>query len=101
MTRIDVRISSDLPESDEFPAEVRVESKGGRAWVERRDVPPGGSTRPLSTEAIVEKLRACAEGRLAPAAIDRIITLVDGLERLADVRERCEALEGTSELRPT
>jgi 2-methylcitrate dehydratase PrpD len=94
MTRIQIHVSADLPESDEFPAEVRVTTTDGRSWRERRDVPPGGSTRPLSDEAILAKLRSCAESRLSAAALDRVVRQVQDLDRLPDVRLLCEALEG-------
>ncbi len=94
MQRIHIEVSDALPASDEFPAEVRITSTDGRIRVERREVPPGGSLRPLSEADIVAKLRSCAESRLAPAAIDRVIELVRSLDSLQDVRELCETLEG-------
>jgi 2-methylcitrate dehydratase PrpD len=100
MQRIDIQISSELPESDEFPAEVRVTAADGRTWVERREVPPGGSARPLSEAAILAKFRSCAESRLEPAAIDRVIGIVRELEGLQDVRPLCETLEGRRQGNP-
>lgn len=65
---------------------------------ERRDVPPGGSTRPLSEEEVLAKLRRCAAAVLDGAAIARIIERVQRLERLARVESVCADLEGP---RPT
>ncbi|HSC96626.1 MAG TPA: hypothetical protein VLC73_16820 [Burkholderiales bacterium] len=95
---IDVRISHKLPDNNEFPAEVRLEFASGELLAERRDVPPGGSTRPLSEEEVLAKLRGCAAAVLDGAAIARIIESVQGLERLGRVESVCADLEGP---RPT
>ena len=60
----------------------------------RSDVPPGGSTRPLTDAELVGKLRDCAAGALAPAVIDEVIGLVQSLDTLPDVTALCNALEG-------
>ncbi|OGA80048.1 MAG: hypothetical protein A3G81_33675 [Betaproteobacteria bacterium RIFCSPLOWO2_12_FULL_65_14] len=92
--RIEVRISPDLPDNNEFPAEVRIELAGGEALAERREVPPGGSSRPLTEDQVLEKLRTCAAVALAPAAVERIIESVLRLEMLAQVESLCADLEG-------
>jgi 2-methylcitrate dehydratase PrpD len=91
--RIDVRTSTELPDNNEFPAEVRVEVEG-EVLVERRDVPPGGSSRPLTQEEVIAKLRTCAAVVLDTTAIDRIIDKVLKLENLVDVESLCTELEG-------
>ncbi len=96
MQRIDIEISETLPQSDEFPAEVRITSTDGSIRVERREVPPGGSLRPLSEADIVAKLRSCAESRLAPEAIEQVIRMVREIDRLPDLRALCETLEGVA-----
>jgi hypothetical protein len=62
--------------------------------VERRDVPQGGVTKPLTQAQIVAKLRTCAEVALQPPAVDHIIAQVEQLESLADVVSLCQAMEG-------
>jgi 2-methylcitrate dehydratase PrpD len=91
--RIDVQISKKLPDNGEFPAELRITTNAGEELAERRDVPPGGSTRPLSEADLIAKLRACAAERLEAPAIERVIELVRGLERLESVAPLCAALQ--------
>jgi 2-methylcitrate dehydratase PrpD len=91
--RIDVQISKKLPDNGEFPAELRITTTGGEELAERRDVPPGGSTRRLGDAEVIAKLRACAAERLEPATVERVIELVRGLERLESVAPLCEALQ--------
>jgi 2-methylcitrate dehydratase PrpD len=94
--RIDVQISGELPDNGEFPAEVHVRTGDGRTLVQRCEVPPGGSTRPMSYEQLVEKLRSCAADILEPAVVDQVIREVARLEHLREVRALCEMLEGPS-----
>lgn len=91
---IDVRTSLDLPDNNEFPAEVRIELAGGEVLAERREVPPGGSSRPLTRDEVLAKLRSCAAVALEPPAIERIIEKVLRLERLEEVESLCAGLEG-------
>lgn len=95
MPRIAIRIGEDLPDSDEFPAEVRIVTTAGLHDAERRDVPSGGSTRPLTEEELRGKFRDCAravfgDDALVDDAADRILAV----DRLEHVRELCEPLEG-------
>lgn len=91
---IDVRTSAELPDNNEFPAEVRIELAGGEVLVERRDVPPGGSSRPLTQDEVLAKLRTCAAVAFEPPATERIIDKVQRLERLEEVESLCADLEG-------
>ncbi|HEV2038379.1 MAG TPA: hypothetical protein VGQ96_07220, partial [Candidatus Eremiobacteraceae bacterium] len=94
VARIDVQISGDLPDNGEFPAEVHVRTRDGQTLVQRCEVPPGGSSRPVSYEQLVGKLRSCAGGILEPGVVDRITQAVARLEELREVRGLCEMLEG-------
>lgn len=94
MRQISVHISDDLPDNGEFPAEVHIETTDACIWKERRDVPRGGSTRPLSYTDIVSKFRSCSQLILDAPAADLIITMVRQLDSLDDVRLLCETLEG-------
>jgi 2-methylcitrate dehydratase PrpD len=93
MDRIRVSISDDLPDNGEFPAEVRITLSDGSTRVERRDVPRGGSTEPLSDAELEEKFRSCAGVALDRSAMARI-RLVSCLDRLDDVNELATILEG-------
>ncbi len=91
---IDVRISPDLPDNNEFPAEVRLELVDGEVLAERCEVPPGGSTRPLTQKEVLAKLRSCAAVALDPTATERIIEKVQRLEGLQEIESLCADLEG-------
>ena len=92
--RIDVRISADLPDNNEFPAEVDIELEDGTSLSERRDVPQGGARLPLTQNQVETKLRSCAEIALQPSTIERLIEQVRRLESLRDVGSLCVGLEG-------
>ena len=78
----------------EFPAEVRIETADGEMLKCRNDVPPGGSTRPLSDADVTAKFRDCASAVLTPAAIDAVIHKVQRLDQLGEIASLCELLEG-------
>jgi 2-methylcitrate dehydratase PrpD len=94
MSRIRVAISDTLPDSAEFPAELRIVTRQGHTLVHRAEVPPGGSTRPTSDAEIEAKLRDCAAEVLPAATIERVLRAVSALDTLQDVRELCGDLEG-------
>jgi 2-methylcitrate dehydratase PrpD len=94
MDRIVVRISDELPDNGEFPAEVRIATMSGAVECERRDVPRGGSTVPLSKADIEAKFRACARAALDPSVVDRIPPMVADLDGFDDVGTLAAALEG-------
>jgi 2-methylcitrate dehydratase PrpD len=91
---IDVRTAQDLPDNNEFPAEVRVELTNGEVLAERREVPPGGSTRPLTQDEVLAKLWSCAAVTLDPRVTERIIEKVQRLEGLQEIESLCADLEG-------
>lgn len=94
MQKMSVRIAPDLPDNGEFPAEVRIQATDGKWLVERREVPPGGSTRPLGAAEIDAKFRSCSQLVLDGAAADRVMQAVNRLEALDDLAPLCELLEG-------
>ena len=73
-------------------ATVEVSMRDGKRHVDRRDCAKGDPDDPLTRAEIQEKLRIAAEGKLPATQVDRIVTLVHGLEALADVRELAAAL---------
>jgi 2-methylcitrate dehydratase PrpD len=71
---------------------VEVRTSAGATLTDRRECAKGDPDDPLSRAEIQEKLHIAAEGLLPRPQVDRIIALVDRLERLADVRELTTAL---------
>jgi 2-methylcitrate dehydratase PrpD len=94
MKRVHVAISDALPDSQEFPAEIRIATTHGEILVHRTEVPPGGSTRPSSDADIEAKLRDCAADVLPAPTIERVIRNVFALDALTDVAQLCVDLEG-------
>jgi 2-methylcitrate dehydratase PrpD len=94
MDRIVVRISDELPDNGEFPAELRIVTAAGTVESERRDVPRGGSTVPLTTSELEGKFQSCARVVLDPSVFNRIPPVVAHLDDLADVGELAAILEG-------
>ena len=90
-TRERVKVEPD-PALKGTAAAVEVRMKNGALHADRRECAKGDPDDPLTRAEIQEKLRIAAEGQLPPAHVDRIVTLVDGLEALADVRELAAAL---------
>jgi 2-methylcitrate dehydratase PrpD len=90
-TRERVKVVSD-PGLQGTAATVAVRMKDGAVHAERRDCAKGDPDDPLTRAEIQEKLRTATEGTLPAAQVDRIVTLVDRLEELADVGELTAAL---------
>lgn len=94
MDLVSVRISRDLPDNSEFPAEVQVKLAGGSWQVERRDVPRGGSAVPLSDQELQDKFMSCAAAVLERSVMARIPDLVALLDVLDEVDGLAAMLEG-------
>lgn len=90
---IEVQVSGDLPDNDEFPAEIRVELENGEILVERRDAPAGGAALPLNDSQVIAKFRSCAEVALHGLAVERVIQNVMQLEVLPYAESLCTALQ--------
>ena len=73
-------------------AVVEVRTTSGATLTDRRECAKGDPDDPLTRAEIEEKLHTAAEGLLARPQIERIIALVERLERVADVRELAAAL---------
>ena len=71
---------------------VEIKTTAGVTHTDRRLVAKGDAADPLSRAEIQGKLRTAAAGVISTAAADRIIALVDGLERVANVRELLDAV---------
>ena len=95
MKLIEIRESRDLPDSDEFPAELHIRTSGGSMSVHRCEVPPGGSGRTLSETQLMDKFTTCAKPSLGKPAIKSAVARLLELESLQEVQTLCETLEGS------
>ncbi|MBI2223872.1 MAG: MmgE/PrpD family protein [Betaproteobacteria bacterium] len=86
-----VRIRID-PSIEGTAALVEIKTTDGATYVDRRVLAKGEPGDPLTRAEIQDKLRTAAAGFLAVDAVERIIALVDGLERIEDVRELLTAV---------
>ena len=87
--RVKIRID---PSIEGTAAVVEIKTNDGATYVDRRVLAKGEPGDPLTRAEIQDKLRIAAAGFLAADAVERIIALVDGLERLEDVRELLTAV---------
>lgn len=90
-TRERVKVAAD-PELKGTAATVEVRMTNGAVLSERRECAKGDPDDPLTRAEIEEKLRTAARGKLPAAQVDRIVTIVDRLEELDDVRSLAAAL---------
>jgi 2-methylcitrate dehydratase PrpD len=75
---------------------VEIRMADGKMHSDRRLVSKGDPGDPLTRAEIEDKLRTAAHGSPSDAAVKRIIEMVNGLEKLADVRELTAALRATA-----
>jgi 2-methylcitrate dehydratase PrpD len=73
-------------------AVVEIRTTDGASWSDRRTAARGDPADPLTRAEIQEKLRTAAAGLIGAAEVERIIALVDGLERVDDVRNLLAAV---------
>ena len=71
---------------------MEIKTTDGATYVDRRVLAKGEPGDPLTRAEIQDKLRTAAAGFLAADAVERTIALVDGLERIEDVRELLTAV---------
>ncbi|RPI47500.1 MAG: MmgE/PrpD family protein [Betaproteobacteria bacterium] len=90
-TRERVSVHAD-PSLEGTAATVEARMTSGAVHIDRRDGAKGDPVDPLTRAEIADKLRTAAGGRLPEPQVARIITLVERLEDLADVRELASAL---------
>jgi 2-methylcitrate dehydratase len=65
-----------------------------------RENPEGDAERPLSKSSLERKFMNFAVPVVGKAGAERVMSLVDGLEGLKDVRELTQALKGTGKPNP-
>ena len=75
---------------------VEIKTTTGVTHTDRRRVAKGDAADPLSRAEIQGKLRTAAKGVISSAAVERIIALVDGLERLDNVLGLLDAVRASA-----
>jgi hypothetical protein len=78
-----------------IPAKISVTTKKGQTLIEQADIPAAGQEKPLPFADYERKFRDCAAYAIKPHTakqIDKIVTLVKGLEKVEDIRELVELL---------
>ena len=82
MERIEVRENTSFQESE---ALVEVVSKEGAHFRQHITTPRGDPRNPLGFEEIVAKFRDLCKGLLNDRALDQIVSMVQGLEKLENI----------------
>jgi 2-methylcitrate dehydratase PrpD len=90
-----VKVSAD-PGIQGTAALVEIQMKDGKSYTDQRMVAKGDAADPLSRAEIQDKLRTAAKGVIAGTAVDRIISLVDRLDQLGNVRELLDAVRAAT-----
>jgi 2-methylcitrate dehydratase PrpD len=89
------RISSppEIADDPEYASIITLTLKDGRVLTQRQDLARGKPANPMTREDQLEKFRACTAGVLQRAGQDRLIGLIDELERATDVRPLLDATQ--------
>ena len=72
----------------------------GQSLRETVEVPEGDAERPLSRSSLERKFMNFAVPVVGKVGAERIVSLVNGLEDLKDVRELTQALRGSGKQNP-
>jgi 2-methylcitrate dehydratase PrpD len=95
LRKIRLKPNPDIPTaSQEYWVQARAGLKDGRVLVERCDSYRGAARTPITRDAHLVKVRDCMKRGLSEAAMDRLIGLVEDIERLDDARVLVRALNG-------
>lgn len=87
--RIQVEID---PSVEGTGAVVEITDKNGRTMTDRRAVPRGDATDPLTRSEIIDKLRLGSRGQWTDQQVEQVIDLVTHLEDVRRVDEFCDVL---------
>jgi 2-methylcitrate dehydratase len=82
-------------------ASIEIAFADGQSLRETVEVPEGDAERPLSRSSLERKFMNFAVPVVGKAGAERVMSLVDGLEELKDVRELTQALKGAGKPNPT
>jgi 2-methylcitrate dehydratase PrpD len=74
------------PDTEFVGNPVTITTAGGQSYGARVDIPRGDPALPLTDDELLAKFRDCAQARLRPDEIERIVEWILGLERAADIR---------------
>ncbi len=66
---------------------VFIRMKDGREYTQQVNVPKGSPQNPFTKEELLEKFRSLATVTLPKSRVEKVISLMDGLEGLGSVRE--------------
>jgi 2-methylcitrate dehydratase PrpD len=95
-SKIRVEIDKNVGEKKSLvPAKIRVTTRSGEILIEQAEIPGGGPAKPPPFVEYERKFRDCAAYAIKPRTeiqIDRLVSLVNQLEKVADVRELVELL---------
>ena len=75
------------PDSEFVGNPVTIRMANGRSYSARVDIPRGDPALPLTDDELLSKYRDCARRRLRPDDIEHSVSLVLGLEKVADIGE--------------
>ena len=81
-------------------ASIEIVFADGQSVRETVEVPEGDAERPLSKSSLERKFANFAIPVVGKAGAERVMSLVDGLEELKDVRELTQALRGSGKQNP-
>jgi 2-methylcitrate dehydratase len=81
-------------------AGIEIVFADGQSLRETVEVPEGDAERPLSQSSLERKFMNFAVPVVGRAGAERVVSLVDGLEELKDVRELTRALRGSGKQNP-
>jgi 2-methylcitrate dehydratase len=81
-------------------ASIEIVFADGQSLRETVEVPEGDAERPLSRSSLERKFMNFAVPVVSKVGAERVVSLVDGLEELKDVRELTRALRGTGKQNP-
>jgi 2-methylcitrate dehydratase len=79
---------------------IEIAFADGQSLQETVEIPEGDAERPLSRSSLENKLMNFALPVVGKSGAERVISLVNGLEELKDVRELTRALGGTGKQNP-
>jgi 2-methylcitrate dehydratase len=82
-------------------AGIEIVFADGQSLRETVEVPEGDAERPLSRSSLERKFMNFAVPVVSKAGAERVVSMVDGLEDLKDVRDLTRLLRGTGKQNPT
>ena len=98
--KVEMRVDPALPSSSSTdgsrPATVTIKLKNGQTHQLYQRFPKGSPQVPMTQDELKEKFRACARGIITDASVERVITYVNTLQTMANIRPLTDLMRGTS-----